>query len=71
MICLVVGAVAELASAAVWIPCDIIQQKLMVQGPLASHRSYSGNFGFYYSLNFFFFHLLMAESRCCQENMEK
>lgn len=32
------GALAEAVSASVWIPCDVIQQKLMVQGPLRQPR---------------------------------
>ena len=35
------GALAEAVSASVWIPCDVLQQKLMVQGPLRQPR-YSG-----------------------------
>jgi Mitochondrial carrier protein len=41
---LVAGGLAEVASATIWIPTDIVSQKLMVQGPLSTPK-YGGVFG--------------------------
>ena len=38
------GGLAEICSATVWVPCDILQQKLMVQGSLKP-PTYNGGIG--------------------------
>ena len=42
---LVCGGLSEVFSASIWIPCDIIQQRLMTQGPISSKRLYNGGIG--------------------------
>lgn len=51
LIYLFCGGISEICSATIWIPCDVIQQKLMIQGPIATKRLYNGGFG----IKFIFF----------------